>query len=134
MIALDVALRRGDFDLACAFKSGARVLALHGPSGAGKTTLAHLVAGVLSPDKGRIEIDGAALVDTANRVFLAPEKRRVGVVFQDALLFPHLSVRANILFGRRFTPLAARRAPFDAIVETLGVAHLLDRRPATLSG
>jgi molybdate transport system ATP-binding protein len=134
MIAIDLSLRRGDFELACAFESRARLLALHGPSGAGKTTLAHLIAGVLRPDSGRVEIDGAALIDTARGLFLPPEKRRVGVVFQDALLFPHLSVRGNILFGRRFTPKADRHASFDAIVETLGVSHLLDRRPATLSG
>lgn len=134
MIALDVTLRRGDFDLACAFESGARVLALHGPSGAGKSTLGHLIAGALRPDIGRIEVDGAVLVDTARGVFLPPEKRRIGVVFQDALLFPHLSVRANMLFGRFFTPKAERRESFDAIVETLGVGHFLDRKPVTLSG
>jgi len=134
MIALDIRLARGDFDLVCAFESRARVLALHGPSGAGKTTLAHLVAGALRPDSGRIVVDGVTLVDTAQGEFLPPEKRRIGVVFQDALLFPHLNVRANILFGRFFTPKNERRAPFDAIVETLGVGHLLDRRPSTLSG
>lgn len=134
MIALDVRLARKDFVLACAFASQARVLALHGPSGAGKTTLAHLVAGVLRPESGQIAVDGVTLVDTARGVFVPPEKRRIGVVFQDALLFPHLSVRSNILFGRFFTPKAERTAPFEAIVETLGVGHLLDRRPATLSG
>lgn len=134
MIALDVRLARQDFELACAFESGARVLALHGPSGAGKSTLAHLIAGVLRPDAGRIVVGGVTLVDTACGVFLPPEKRRVGVVFQDAQLFPHLSVKTNILFGRFFTPKAERRAPYDAIVETLGVGHLLARRPATLSG
>lgn len=134
MIGLDLRLRRKDFDLSCAFASGARILALHGPSGAGKTTLAHLIAGLLRPDAGRIVVDGVTLVDTERGVFLPPEKRRIGVVFQDALLFPHLSVRANILFGRMFTPKAERTAPFDAIIEALGVAHLLARRPATLSG
>ncbi len=134
MIALDLRLRREDFDLSCAFESDARVLALHGPSGSGKSTLAHLIAGVLRPDAGKIVVDGLTLVDTARHVFLPPEKRRIGVVFQDALLFPHLSVRANMLFGRFFTPKAERKAPYEAIVETLGVAPLLDRRPATLSG
>ncbi len=134
MIALDVTLRRGDFDLACAFDSDARILALHGRSGAGKTSLAQLVAGMLHPDTGRIAVEGVTLVDTAKRIFLPPEKRRIGVVFQDALLFPHLRVRANMLFGRYFTPKQERRADFDAIVETLGVGALLDRWPATLSG
>ncbi|WP_457795551.1 molybdenum ABC transporter ATP-binding protein [Methylocystis sp. S23] len=134
MISLDVRLDRSGFRLACAFESDARVLAFHGPSGAGKSTLAHLIAGVIRPDSGRIVVDGVTLVDTASHKFAPPEKRRVGVVFQDALLFPHLSVRTNILFGRFFTPKAERTAPFDAIVETLGVGHLLERRPATLSG
>jgi len=134
MIALDVRLRRKDFELACAFESRARVLALHGPSGAGKSTLAHLIAGIIRPDHGRIVAGGMTLVDTDARIFTPPEKRRIGVVFQDALLFPHLSVKTNILFGRFFTPKAERAAPFDAIVETLGVGHLLERRPGTLSG
>lgn len=134
MISLDLALRRGDFDLAVAFDSAARILALHGPSGAGKSTLAHLIAGLIRPDRGRIAVDGVTLVDTAQRISLPPEKRRIGVVFQDALLFPHLKVRANMLFGRFFTPKDERRADFDAIVGTLGVGHLLERWPATLSG
>jgi molybdate transport system ATP-binding protein len=134
MISLDVALRRPGFDLACRFESDARILALHGASGAGKTTLAHLIAGLLRPDSGRIVVAGVTLVDMARGVFLPPEKRRIGFVFQDALLFPHLSVKTNMLFGRFFTPRAERTAPFEAIVETLGVQGLLDRRPATLSG
>ncbi len=134
MISLDLRLKREDFELSCALTSDARVLALHGPSGAGKSTLAHLIAGVIRPDDGRIVVDGVTLVDTESGVCLPPEKRRIGVVFQDALLFPHLSVKSNILFGQFFTPAAERRAPFDAIIETLGVGHLLDRRPATLSG
>jgi molybdate transport system ATP-binding protein len=134
MISLDVRLKRKGFELSCAFESNARVLALHGPSGAGKSTLAHLIAGVIRPDSGRIVVDGVTLLDTESRVFLPPEKRRIGVVFQDALLFPHLSVKSNIHFGQFFTPKAARNAPFDAIIETLGVGHLLDRRPTTLSG
>ena len=134
MIAVDLHLRRGTFALDCAFESAARILALHGPSGAGKTTIAHLIAGLIRPDAGRIVVDGVTLLDTQAGVDLAPERRRIGVVFQDALLFPHLSVKSNILFGRFFTPKALRRAPYEKIVETLGVASLLDRRPATLSG
>lgn len=134
MISVELRLSRGDFDLECAFESGARLLALHGPSGAGKTTLAHLIAGVQRPDSGRVQVGGATLIDTARGVFVPLQKRRIGVVFQDALLFPHLSVRANILFGRFFTPKQERRAQFDSIVETLGVAHLLERMPSTLSG
>jgi molybdate transport system ATP-binding protein len=134
MIALDLRYRRKDFDLVCAFETKARALALHGPSGAGKTTLAHLIAGLLKPDEGHVTVDGEPLVDTARGLCLPPEKRRIGVVFQDALLFPHLRVRANILFGRFFTPKTERRAPFDLIIDTLGIGRLLERWPATLSG
>ncbi|HEY8065470.1 MAG TPA: molybdenum ABC transporter ATP-binding protein [Methylosinus sp.] len=134
MIAVDVTLRRGDFTLAAAFASKARILALHGPSGSGKTTLAHLVAGLAAPDEGHIVVNGVRLVDTAQRLLVPPEKRRIGLVFQDALLFPHLDVKTNILFGRFFTPKEERRVPFDAVVETLGVAHLLRRRAGALSG
>ncbi|WP_024879347.1 molybdenum ABC transporter ATP-binding protein [Methylosinus sp. LW3] len=134
MIGVDIKLRRGDFTLAAAFTSKARILALHGPSGSGKTTLAHLVAGLAAPDEGHIVVNGALLVDTAQRLFVPPEKRRIGLVFQDALLFPHFDVKTNILFGRFFTPKAERRVPFEAVVETLGVAHLLRRRAGALSG
>jgi len=134
MIAVDVALTRGEFSLEAAFESKARILALHGPSGSGKTTLAHLVAGLAAPDAGRIAVNGARLVDTAQRLNVPPEKRRIGLVFQDALLFPHLDVKMNIVFGRFFTPKTERRVPFDAVVETLGVGHLLRRRAGSLSG
>ncbi|HEY8260774.1 MAG TPA: molybdenum ABC transporter ATP-binding protein [Methylosinus sp.] len=134
MIAVDVILRRGDFALVAAFESKARILALYGPSGSGKTTLSHLVAGLAAPDSGRIFVNGIALVDSERRLFTPPEKRRIGLVFQDAMLFPHLDVRRNILFGHFFTPREERRVPFDAVVETLGVAHLLRRRAGTLSG
>jgi len=134
VIALDVTYRRGDFSLVCAFESAARILAAHGASGAGKSTLANLIAGLARPDAGRIVLGGETIVDVARGVFMPPEKRRVGFVFQDALLFPHLKVRANILFGRFFTPMAERRVSFEPVIETLGVSHLLDRWPATLSG
>lgn len=134
MIAVDLRYCCGDFQLITAFESTARVVALVGPSGAGKTTLALLIAGLLRPSEGRISANGATLVDTSRNLFVSPEKRRIGFVFQDAMLFPHLSVRKNILFGHWFTPKSERRVPFDHVVETLGVAHLLERRPATLSG
>jgi molybdate transport system ATP-binding protein len=134
MIDVDVAWRRGAFALQAAFATKARALALYGPSGAGKSSLAMLVAGLLKPDRGRIALDGETLVDTARGIWLPPERRRVGVVFQDALLFPHLSVERNILFGRLFTPKAERRASLDAVIGPLGIGHLLDRRPGALSG
>jgi molybdate transport system ATP-binding protein len=134
MMTLDLRYARGDFCLLAAFETTARVLALVGPSGAGKTTLAQLIAGLSRPDAGRIAAEGATLVDTERAIFVPPEKRRIGFVFQDALLFPHLSVRSNIAFGRWFTPEPERRVPFAQVVETLGIGYLLERRPATLSG
>jgi molybdate transport system ATP-binding protein len=134
MIEVDVRLRRGGFMLDAAFASASRVLALHGASGSGKSTLALLIAGLLRPDDGRIALEETTLVDTRAGVWLAPHRRRIGVVFQDALLFNHLSVRHNMLFGRFFTPPAERRVPYEAVVDTLGVGPLLERRPVTLSG
>jgi molybdate transport system ATP-binding protein len=134
MIALDLRYECGAFELSCAFETKARVLALHGASGAGKSTLANLIAGQLRPREGRIAVAGETLVDTARGLFLAPEKRRIGFVFQDALLFPHMKVRANILFGHFFAPKSERRVAIEPVVETLGVAALLERWPATLSG
>ncbi|NPD13994.1 molybdenum ABC transporter ATP-binding protein [Xinfangfangia sp. D13-10-4-6] len=110
------------------------VTALFGRSGSGKTTVVNAVAGLLRPDQGRITLGDRVLFDAAQRQNLAPHRRRIGYVFQDARLFPHLSVRQNLLYGRWFAPKAARRAEFDRVIEMLGIAALLDRRPGLLSG
>ncbi|KQT85275.1 molybdenum ABC transporter ATP-binding protein [Aurantimonas sp. Leaf443] len=133
-IEVDVRKTLGTFALDARFSSAGRLTALFGASGSGKTTLVDLVAGLSRPDAGRIAVDGRVLVDTAARIALPAHRRRIGYVFQDARLFPHLSVRANLLYGRWFTPAAERRAPFAEIVELLGIGALLDRRPAGLSG
>lgn len=134
MIRFDCRLVRPGFTFDVCFTAGAGVTALFGPSGSGKSTAIRLVAGLERPDDGRISLGDTVLVDTAARRFLPPHRRRVGLVFQDAQLFPHLSVAANLRYGRFFTPRAARRIAFDPVVEVLGIAHLLARRPATLSG
>ncbi|HET9068708.1 MAG TPA: molybdenum ABC transporter ATP-binding protein [Amaricoccus sp.] len=133
-LAVDVRQRLGAFDLDVAFESAGRLTVLFGHSGSGKTTLVNLIAGLARPAEGRIAIDGHVLVDTATRTFLAPHRRRVGYVFQDARLFPHLTVRQNLAFGRLFAPRADRWADAPRIVEMLGIGGLLDRRPARLSG
>ncbi len=133
-IAVDVSLRRGDFALEAAFAAGPGLTALFGRSGSGKTTLIDLVAGLARPDRGRIAAGGQVLVDTAARVFLPPHRRRIGVVFQDARLFPHLSVRQNLAYGRVFARRRHDPAQFAAVVGMLGIGALLDRRPAGLSG
>jgi molybdate transport system ATP-binding protein len=105
---------------------------LFGPSGAGKSTIISAAAGLLRPDECRIVIDDQVLVDTASGVWLSPERRRVGLVFQDARLFPHMSVATNLRFGLRRAPPGP--VQFDEVVELLGIGALLMRRPHTLSG
>lgn len=131
MIELDLSLQRGEFSLELALASDARALALFGPSGCGKTSTLLAIAGLLHPRRGRIAIDRNVLLDTDTGTDLPPARRSLGVVFQDARLFPHLSVRDNLCYGM---PRGAAPAPFDAVVELLGLAGLLRRRPAQLSG
>ena len=108
------------------------VTVLFGPSGSGKSTIINAAAGLLRPDVCRIEVDGRVLADTRAGVWLPPERRRVGLVFQDSRLFPHMSVASNLRFGLlRVAPGMVR---FDDVVDLLGVGALLDRRPRTLSG
>jgi ABC-type branched-subunit amino acid transport system ATPase component len=110
MIQVDVALNLGAFDLDVAFENGAGITALFGRSGSGKSTTINLIAGLARPDRGTIVLDGRVLVNTEARIFVPAYRRRVGLVFQDAQLFPHLSVRQNLLFGRWFA--AKARQPF----------------------
>ena len=124
----------GRFSTDLAFDAPPGVTALFGHSGSGKSTVLNAVAGLLRPQRGRIVADGTVLTDTGARVFLPPHRRRLGVIFQDGRLFPHLSVRQNLRYGRWFAPRAARRTGEDAVIEMLGIGALLDRAPATLSG
>lgn len=126
--------RQGAFHLEAAFDAPRGVTALFGRSGSGKTTLINVIAGLVRPEHGRIEVDGTLLLDTAGRLALPCHRRRIGYVFQEARLFPHLSVRQNLLFGRWFAPRREPGPTLDAVVDLLGLAHLLGRRPAGLSG
>jgi molybdate transport system ATP-binding protein len=134
MIQVDVALKLGAFNLEVAFENDAGITALFGRSGSGKSMTINLIAGLAQPDRGFIVLDGRTLVDTKASIFLATYRRRVGLVFQDAQLFPHLTVRQNLLFGRWFAPKTPRTVAFAPVVETLGIGHLLKRKPARLSG
>lgn len=134
MIEVDIALRVGDFELTAAFDAPAgSVTALFGRSGSGKSTIIDCVSGLRRPDRGRITVEGETLFD-AGSINVPPERRRLGYVFQDARLFPHLSVETNLRYGERRAPADRRIAAFDDVVALLGVGHLLKRRPGTLSG
>ena len=135
MLQVDLQKRLGDFNIDVAFKIEDRgITALFGRSGAGKTTLINMMAGLLRPDSGRLYIGGQTLFDSAAKVNVRPERRRVGYVFQEGRLFPHLSVKANLLYGRRFAPKGERYQNAAQIIDLLGLGGLLARRPATLSG
>lgn len=134
-LAVALSRRLGAFTLDVTFAAPSPgVVALFGPSGAGKSSVVAAVAGLARPDRGRIAIDGSVLLDTDRGVALAPERRRVGVVFQDARLFPHMSVETNLRYGLNRAPRGERRIAFGPVVEMLGIGHLLARRPHTLSG
>lgn len=133
-IVVDIRHKQGDFTLDAAFSADLGVTAFFGPSGAGKSTLAGLIAGLARPSGGRIVIDDRVLVDVDRRVFVPRRRRRIGVVFQEPRLFPHLSVRGNLLFGQRFLTRTEQRAEIGPVVELLGIDALLDRRPGGLSG
>ena len=135
-MTLSVSLRHrfAGFDLDASFEAPPGVTVLFGPSGSGKTTIVNAVAGLLRPDAGRIAAGDWSLLDTARGHCLAPHRRRIGYVFQEGRLFPHLTVRQNLLYGRWFAPRDAQPESFDRVVEMLGIGHLLSRRPGPLSG
>jgi molybdate transport system ATP-binding protein len=134
MLQVDVRKQLGEFSLEAAFQSEGRVTGLFGASGAGKTSLVNMIAGLLTPDRGTIALDGEVLDDTAARVHVPPHRRRIGYVFQDARLFPHLDVQENLDYGRRMNGLAADPAQHKRVTELLDIGPLLDRRPGKLSG
>ena len=133
MIAVEVSLVRGNFVLEAEFSAGRGITALFGPSGSGKSTILNMIAGLVHPDRGRIAVDETVFTDIAQRIAIPPYRRRVGYVFQDALLFPHLNVRRNLGYGRWFSQEPATIS-LDQITTLLGIGHLVDRMPSTLSG
>ena len=135
-MTLSIAIRKqlGQFTLDIALETGPGVTALFGRSGSGKTSLVNLIAGLVRPDQGSIVLDGRTLVDTERSVFVPASKRRIGYVFQEGRLFPHLSVRSNLLYGRWLTPRGRRWGSLDEVVDLLGIAPLMGRMPRDLSG
>jgi molybdate transport system ATP-binding protein len=134
MLRVDVSKQLGDFSIEASFTSEGRVTGLFGASGAGKTSLINMIAGLLRPDRGTIAIDTETLDDTADHTHVPPHRRRIGYVFQDARLFPHLDVRRNLDYGRRMNRLADDPAQRAHVTDLLDIGSLLDRRPGKLSG
>ncbi len=135
MLEVTVAKRLGSFEIDAEFSCATNgIVALFGRSGAGKTSLVNLLAGLSRPDSGRIEIEGVTVFDSSRGLDLPPERRRIGYVFQEGRLFPHLTLRGNLTYGLRRAPARERRIQFDQIVELLGLEALLGRRPHDLSG
>ncbi len=122
----------GGFELAAAFEMGAGITALFGPSGSGKTTILSLIAGLLHPSEGTIRIANQTVTDTKKKVLVPPEQRRVGFLFQDHALFPHLRVKRNIEYGARRR--SSEAIPLKSLIETLELRDLLQRYPGSLSG
>ncbi|MCI4662227.1 MAG: molybdenum ABC transporter ATP-binding protein [Neomegalonema sp.] len=143
-LQVDLHHRMGDFTLETRFEAPSGITVLFGHSGSGKTSVIQAVAGLLRPDEGRIAVAGQVLLDTQAGVFVPPHRRRTGYIFQEGRLFPHLSVRQNLLYGRWMQgrwrqdrpsqDRPANTALFDHVVEMLGIASLLGRRPSLLSG
>jgi len=135
MLDIRVARRQGSFQVDADFRAeNTGITALFGPSGAGKTSVINMVAGLIRPDRGRIVIQDRVLFDSDRGIDLPPEKRTIGYIFQDGRLFPHLTVRGNLTYGMKLTPPNQRCIALDQVLDLLGIKHLLDRRPAKLSG
>jgi molybdate transport system ATP-binding protein len=135
MLEVSVTKSLGSFDLHAHFHCPAKgIVALFGRSGAGKTSVVNALAGLLRPDAGRIAVADTVLFDSARGIDLPPEKRRLGYVFQEGRLFPHYSVRGNLLYGAKRAPRDAAGVSLDQVVELLGLGDLLARRPRDLSG
>ncbi len=126
---VDVAVTRGDARIAASFRTGEGATVLFGPSGVGKTSVLQMVAGLIRPDRGHVRVGGETLFDDGARIDVAVEHRRIGYVFQDPRLFPHMRVRANLLYGAGPAP-----ANWGTTIAMLGIGHLLDRWPRSLSG
>jgi molybdate transport system ATP-binding protein len=134
MLSIDVEKRLGEFDLAAKFESADGVTALFGPSGSGKTSIVNMIAGLVTPDRGRIALGDAVLFDSGARVNVPAHQRRIGYVFQEGRLFPHLTVARNLDYGRWMSGVEADPAEREHVLALLNIGHLLTRRPGKLSG
>jgi molybdate transport system ATP-binding protein len=134
MLSVDVEKQLGDFNLAAKFETAAGATALFGPSGSGKTSLVNMIGGLLTPDRGRIALDDDVLFDSAARINVPTHRRRIGMVFQEGRLFPHMTVARNLDYGRRMSGVAPNATEHDRVIALLDMGGLLTRRPGRLSG
>jgi molybdate transport system ATP-binding protein len=134
MLAVDVEKRLGEFQIAAKFQTTGGATALFGPSGAGKTSIVNMIAGLLKPDRGRISLDDTVLFDSSERIDVPAHRRRIGYVFQEGRLFPHLSVLQNLDYGRWASGLREDEAERERIIALLNIGALRKRRPGHLSG
>jgi len=134
MLAVNVEKELGAFKLGVRFEAAGGATALFGPSGAGKTSVINMIAGLLTPDRGSIALDDTMLFDVAAGINVPPHRRRIGCVFQEGRLFPHLSVRQNLDYRRRMSGRPRDGSEFERIATLLDIGHLLERRPRMLSG
>jgi molybdate transport system ATP-binding protein len=133
-ISVEIRERLGDFELDARFVSAGRLTALFGPSGSGKSSVINFIAGLIKASDGRVTVDGRVLFDTGKRINVPRHKRRIGYVFQEARLFPHMNVRQNLAYGRWFAPAEDRSVDSMGVIDLLGLGQILDRMPNLLSG
>jgi molybdate transport system ATP-binding protein len=133
-LAVDIRHRLGGLRIDAKFEAEGGLIALFGRSGSGKTSIVNIIAGLVRPDHARVTLDGAALVDTERGILVPRHRRRIGYVFQEGRLFPHLTVRQNLLYGRWFAPRGRGGDGLERVVALLGIGALLGRRPGRLSG
>jgi len=134
MLSVDVQKQLGEFGVAARFDAPDGVTALFGPSGSGKTSIVNMVAGLVTPDRGRVMCNGTLLFDSTGGISQPPHRRHIGYVFQDGRLFPHMTVAQNLNYGRRMYRLPDDAGAQARIVDMLDIGHLLKRRPGKLSG
>jgi molybdate transport system ATP-binding protein len=134
VLTVDVEKQLGALKLSVAFQAAGGATALFGPSGAGKTSVVNMIAGLVTPDRGAITLDDTVLFDAAKGINVPPYRRRIGYVFQEGRLFPHLSVAQNLDYGRRMSGQPRAAGEFERIAALLDIGHLLERRPGKLSG
>jgi len=134
MLSVDVEKRLGEIQIAAKFATTGGATALFGPSGAGKTSIINMIAGLLKPDRGRIALDDTVLFDSDARINLPAHRRRIGYVFQEGRLFPHMSVQQNLDYGRWASGLPRDEAERERVIALVNIGGLLKRRPGKLSG